>query len=272
MLATFVERFLLAPWRRIALEAADERRASGFDAGKIDWRVPGALVLVALIAVFQWYMGDRDFFAAVFKKRYGNAYYYELGSYAWWTGAKLVGYILVPLVVLLLARVRLSEANTSARGVAKHLPTYALLYALVLPVVYLASRTHAFQTTYPFYKLAGRSWTDLLAWELLYASSFIALELFYRGFVLGMLRRSLGPYAIFVMIVPYCMVHFGKPAIESVGAIFAGIALGTLAMATRSIWGGVLIHVSIAWTMDLLAILQTTGLPGTNAAGRFVGH
>src|SRR5262249_31301886 len=125
---------------------------------------------------------------------------------------------------------------------------------------------------YPFYKLAARSWLDLAAWETLYAASFVALELFYRGFVLGLLRRGLGPYAIFVMIVPYCMIHFGKPAIESVGAIAAGIVLGTLAMVTRSIWGGVLIHVSIAWTMDALAIAQTTGFPDPSHAGRFIVH
>jgi hypothetical protein len=34
-----------------------------------------------------------------------------------------------------------------------------------------------------------------------------------------------------------------------------------LALRTRSIWGGVLVHVSIALSMDLLALLQTRGLP-----------
>ena len=70
------------------------------------------------------------------------------------------------------------------------------------------------------------------------------------------------------MVVPYCMVHFGKPVPEVVGAIFAGIILGTLALRTRSIWCGVLIHISVAWTMDLLALSHSTGWP---QPGRFVG-
>ena len=37
-------------------------------------------------------------------------------------------------------------------------------------------------------------------------------------------------------------------------AIGAGLILGTLAMRTRSIWGGVLIHVGVAMTMDVLAL------------------
>jgi len=32
-------------------------------------------------------------------------------------------------------------------------------------------------------------------------------------------------------------------------------------MRTRSIWGGIMIHVGIAVSMDVAALLQTTGLP-----------
>jgi membrane protease YdiL (CAAX protease family) len=50
------------------------------------------------------------------------------------------------------------------------------------------------------------------------------------------------------------MIHYGKPLPETMGAIGAGLLLGTLAMRTRSIWGGVLIHVGVATTMDVLAL------------------
>ena len=83
---------------------------------------------------------------------------------------------------------------------------------------------------------------------------FFGLEFFFRGFILHGLRRALGANAIFVMIVPYCMIHFGKPMPETIGAIGAGLILGTLAMRTRSIWGGVLIHIGVAMTMDVLAL------------------
>ena len=38
------------------------------------------------------------------------------------------------------------------------------------------------------------------------------------------------------------------------GAVVAGLILGTLALRTKSIWAGVLIHISVALTMDLLAL------------------
>ena len=68
------------------------------------------------------------------------------------------------------------------------------------------------------------------------------------------LRRAFGANAIFVMIVPYCMIHYGKPMSETLGAIGAGIILGTIAMRTKSIWGGVMIHIGVATTMDVLAL------------------
>ena len=63
-------------------------------------------------------------------------------------------------------------------------------------------------------------------------------------------------YAIFVMVVPYNMIHYGKPFLEANAAIVAGVILGTLALKTRSIWCGFLIHVSVAISMDLAALIQ----------------
>jgi membrane protease YdiL (CAAX protease family) len=71
----------------------------------------------------------------------------------------------------------------------------------------------------------------------------------------------MGSTAIFVMSVPYCMIHFGKPYLEAHGAIVAGVVLGSLSMKTRSIYGGFLLHVSVAVLMDLLALYKRSGLP-----------
>jgi membrane protease YdiL (CAAX protease family) len=128
------------------------------------------------------------------------------------------------------------------------------MFALILPAVWIASGTDTFRHTYPFYRLSNRSSFDYWSWELMYALQFLSLEFFFRGFLLHGLRRALGANAIFVMAVPYCMIHYGKPMAETMGAIGAGIILGTLAMRTRSIWGGVVIHVGVAWTMDALAV------------------
>jgi membrane protease YdiL (CAAX protease family) len=158
------------------------------------------------------------------------------------------------MLALLIAGEPIRAYHLSPRGFFKHLPTYGILFAIVLPLVVVASQTQGFRDTYPFYRMANRSTFDFVAWEVLYALQFLSLEFFFRGFLLHGLRRALGANSIFVMVVPYCMIHFGKPWPETLGAIVAGVALGTIAMRTRSIWGGVLIHVGVALTMDLLAV------------------
>ena len=48
------------------------------------------------------------------------------------------------------------------------------------------------------------------------------------------------------MVVPYCMIHYGKPYLEAGAAIIAGVVLGSLSMRTRSIWAGFLVHGTVA--------------------------
>ncbi len=62
-------------------------------------------------------------------------------------------------------------------------------------------------------------------------------------------------------MVPYCLIHVLKPAPEAIGSIVAGLLLGTLALCTGSLWSGVLLHVSVALSMDVLASWQSGRLP-----------
>jgi membrane protease YdiL (CAAX protease family) len=127
---------------------------------------------------------------------------------------------------------------------------------VMTPLVLWASQGERFRETYPFYRLATGEplWPRFVAWEVLYALQFVALEFFFRGYVLHGVRHRFGAYSIFVMMVPYCMIHFAKPLPETCGAIIAGIVLGFMSLATRSIWMGALLHIAVALTMDFAAI------------------
>jgi hypothetical protein len=236
-------------WRAIDAETVREPT----DAGRTSWRVLFVLVTVAVSLTLQEYIGDRGFYEHHFPPKHLDKYW-ELRGFAWWAGWRVLGYIVIPLVALVAMREPIGEYHISPRGFFHHLWIYAVLFLCIAPAVIAASTTESFRQTYPFYRMANRSRFDLWSWEALYAAQFLALECFFRGFILAGLRRALGANAIFVMIVPYCMIHFGKPLPETLGAIGAGIILGTLAMRTRSIWGGVLIHVGVAISMDVLAL------------------
>jgi membrane protease YdiL (CAAX protease family) len=100
-------------------------------------------------------------------------------------------------------------------------------------------------------------------WEVAYAFQFVMVELFYRGVLLFSLSRSLGWLAIFVMVVPYTTIHLQKPLAECVGSILTGIVLGALALRTRSIAGGAVVHCAVGLCMDLGSL---------QAKGALLGH
>ncbi len=180
-----------------------------------------------------------------------------LYPYLYWALFKLVNYVFVPaLCIKLVLKGRIRDFGLGLKHSTKTWALYVGMLALVLPLAYAASFTAPFLRTYPKFAGAGESWTVLLLWELAYGLQFFCLEFFFRGFLLFALARTLGALSIFVMIVPYAMIHFGKPPAECVGSIIAGIALGTVALRTRSIYGGVFVHCGVAFSMDVFALIQ----------------
>ncbi|MBN2715217.1 MAG: CPBP family intramembrane metalloprotease [Deltaproteobacteria bacterium] len=186
--------------------------------------------------------------------------WYELFQLGYWTAVKLIAYLLIPSIAIAV-HPRLSFKNVGLRtdGLGSHLLVYAVLFIPVLLAVVAVSFSESFSTYYPFYSLSMRSPFDFWAWEAMYIAQFFALEFFFRGFMLQPTRRSMGSTAIVAMMVPYVMIHFGKPIEECFAAVLAGTVLGTLALKTRSIWAGFFLHVSVALSMDIVSNLQKGG-------------
>lgn len=188
--------------------------------------------------------------------------FYDLFALFHWVGFCVLGYVVVPAIWLKMnGRSVIDGGYVRPGGFAQHLGIYGLLFGLVMIPVVIVSFQPVYQDIYPFYMKAGRSWLDLIAWELAYGVQFFALEYLFRGVLLDGLRKWIGYGAVFVMVVPYCMLHFMKTGSESLGAIIAGVILGCLAMKYRSIWGGVLLHWGVAISMDVLSLIHQDQLP-----------
>ena len=186
----------------------------------------------------------------------------ELYEYAWWTSVHFVSYVVLPvLCIRYFFKQRVRDFGWQLNQAPQHWRGYLLLLSPILVFVYLVSLGKDFVNHYPFYSLAGRSWADLLGWEFLYLCQFVFLEFFFRGFIVNALRPAIGANAIWVMCVPYLMIHFPKLWLEATGAIFFGLFLGILALRSRSIWGGVMVHAGVAVSMDLAALIRKQGLP-----------
>lgn len=185
-----------------------------------------------------------------------------LTLHLWWAISLLVAYALLPVLVIKIAlRESLRSYGLGIPHPTRDLKWYVLLAAAMLTATVLSSSRSDFVNYYPFYRMAYRSWADLLSWEAIYLSQFAFVEFFFRGFLLLGCRRACGSNAIFVMCLPYVMIHFPKPWPEALGSLAFGLLIGALVLRSRSIWGAVVIHCCVALTMDLLALLHGQGLP-----------
>lgn len=129
---------------------------------------------------------------------------------------------------------------------------YLLLYFIMLPVLIIAASRPQFYQFYPLFRPeSGLEW---LRFELVYLPQFFAIEFFFRGPALGIASRIKKDLAPILMMMPYALIHIHKPFPEAVGSMFAGLILGHLALKSKSIWLGVLLHTSIALSMDFLGL------------------
>ena len=180
-----------------------------------------------------------------------------LSRLTWWTAWCIALYVVPAVIYAYVHRQKLRSYGLtlgSFRGEAR-------IFAVMIPVIaiatWFASSQPHFQGTYPFF----RGWPDgdapftaMLLWWVMYAATFVALEFFFRGFMVSAGYRVMGWWAIPAMAAPYCLLHLDKPVPEMVTSLFGGLILGVIALRTRSILAGVLAHVSLAIGTDLAVL------------------
>ena len=243
-------------WRAIDQEAAslrDDNARSGQD--RYDWRPLVVLAIAAMAVTIAYYAAP--------SARAGG--FRELPFHLRQLGWQAVSYIAIPiLAILAMPGERLRDYFLSIRGTLTHAKSYAIVFVILLPGLYVLAQLPAVQERFPAYQLAGRSvgqatdlaTADFLVWTGITVARVIAVEFFFRGFLLRSLFRSFGSLAIFVMVVPYTMIFLPPQhtVAEALAAIPVGIVLGTLAMRAKSIWGGVLLHAAALVSLDALIV------------------
>lgn len=228
-------------------------------------------VTVAFSLTMIKYLGDPKFFLQFLQNAGFNnlAFKFEsltnanvnagLYKLLYWAFNVIFFYIVPPFILIkFVFKQKFADYGLSLKGAFKDNKIYIIMLCVMIPLVLFFSRTESFQARYPFYDLkpGEHLYPNLVIWEIVYFIQFFALEFFFRGFMLHGTKQQFGYCSVFVMTIPYCMIHFGKPLPETLAAIVAGIVLGTLSLKSRSIWLGVMIHYSVAITMDLCSLWQ----------------
>ena len=168
----------------------------------------------------------------------------------------LVCFVAIPLLFHLVFPPGLDNPfGFRVRSCRPHIPVYLAMVIFMVPLLWVASARYSFYSFYPMYNpVSIGMW---LLYEVIYMTQFFAVEFFFRGFALFRLESRFGLHAITIMVVPYALLHMHKPFAEALASIVAGLVLGLLALKSRSIWPGVLIHCTVAFCMDWFALIRS---------------
>ncbi len=176
---------------------------------------------------------------------------------------KCAAFFLLPLALM---KLTIDKQVNGFYGIArkpKHLDAYFTLFLVMIPFLILTSFTGDFLRAYPQFQpwifdgiFSMKAWEYTLIYELAYAFDFIMTELIFRGTLVVGLMIMMGRSAVLPMVVFYCSIHFGKPVVEAISSIFGGYILGALAYQTRHIWGGIMVHICIALTMEVMGFIH----------------
>lgn len=139
---------------------------------------------------------------------------------------------------------------------------YLIMLLLMVPLIGLAATQSDFLDMYPRVErvvvlsdtVQSTFWYKML-YEFSYGFSFVSVEFFFRGFLILAFMRYVGRDAILPMACFYCTIHFGKPLGECISSFFGGIILGAFVYNTGSIYGGLMVHLGIAWLMELMPMM-----------------
>jgi len=173
--------------------------------------------------------------------------------------------IVVPLLFFYLMYDR--KEMTSFYGLklkGADLKPYFVMLLIMFPLIFAASFLPDFQETYPIMK-SFKFEKYIFGWDALkissifepiYGISFLTVEIAFRGALIIGMAKILGDDAILPMVSVYAFLHFGKPLGETIGSVFGGYILGVIALRKQHILGGCIIHIGVAYLMELTAFWQ----------------
>ncbi|MFU8805793.1 MAG: CPBP family intramembrane glutamic endopeptidase, partial [Bradymonadaceae bacterium] len=241
-------RSITGYFKDLISEAREELATNGGAPIGLDARTVGVMIVTCVLLTLFYYYGRPGYFTSTFDAPVTAALgleeseYRGLLRYGYWAIASMVLRIAIP-VMIIVWWFRESPREYGFRLWEKgHGLIYVLMFAVMLPVIIAVSFSPDFQDKYPFYNMAGESAWHFIGYQLAYGIQFASLEAFFRGFLIFALFKKFGYYAIVIMTIPYCMIHFAKPMPETMGAIIAGLVLGYLAIQSKSWIPGALLH------------------------------
>lgn len=225
--------------------------------GELDRKVIVIFLSVALLQTISWYYASRNFFRInIFPQYQNNSDVYLYEYLYWFTTDFITLFILAILIIKFVIKEDLKDYGLQSGNYKAGLIISAIFLGAMLVIIWFVSATPDFAAKYPHLQSTKDNWRDFYLYESGMLLYMIGWEFIWRGFMLFGLKEKFGYYSVLIQMIPFVILHNGKPVAETFGAIAGGIALGILALRTKSIYYGVITHIGVMFSIDFISTMR----------------
>lgn len=224
---------------------------------EMDKKVIVILVSIALLQTISYYYTSRRFFRSNLLDYVPGGFSVFIVEYAYWFLSDFFTlFILSALIIKFILKEKLHNYGLQFGDYRTGIKITLLFILIMLPIIWFVSSTESFVQKYPHLHMARDSWSIFFIYEAGMLIYMFAWEFIWRGFMLFGLKEKFGYYAVLIQMIPFVILHNGKPELETFGAIAGGIALGILALRTKSVYYCVAVHIGVMFLIDFISSLR----------------
>jgi len=219
---------------------------------KLDFKVTYIFLSIAIITLISICFASTGFYYDnIGKDRFDSRIY-------WFLMDGSLMFILPVLSIKFIFKQKLSEYGLQVGNLKYGVITTLIFLFFMVIIVWIVSGSEAFANAYPQGgSKVKESVIIFVLYELAIAYYMLGWEFFWRGYTLFGLLPKFGWYAIFIQMIPFFILHKGKPELELFGSILAGIILGVQAIRARSFIYAWIIHASVMVVVDGFSVLRS---------------
>lgn len=229
----------------------NEFRALIRETKTLDFKLVYIFMSVAVIIFLSLTVASPSFYYDHFSKN-------RLESRIYWFLLDGSFMFLIPVLsIKFIFKKKLSDFGFSLGDKKFGLITSAIFFAFMFITVWIVSSSMEFTIAYPQGGAALKTNIELLFfYEFCVLIYMLGWEFLWRGYMLFGLKEKMGYYTIFIQMIPFFILHKGKPEIELFASIFAGIILGIQALRSRSFIYSWILHWLVMVSIDTISVLR----------------
>lgn len=219
---------------------------------KLDFKVSFIFLSVAIITFISLSFASPNFYYTSFGKE-------RLYSRIYWFLSDGILMSLIPFIsIKFILKEKISDYGFKLGDFKFGFISLLIFFVVLFPVLWIVSSSEPFARTYPQGGDALKFNIPLLVfYEFCILIYMFGWEFFWRGYMLFGLFGKFGYYSVFIQMIPFFILHKGKPEIELFASIFAGLILGIQALRSKSFIYCWILHSLVMFSIDIISVIRS---------------